>query len=226
MNSDQNKSEINGLTVVVIGSFNPAIFHPLWFSTLGLIRDEEATSAEFGLLTNDISNFSTDWFTLSVTTDRFSIGTADGTKDLVLRDLLIGTFKVLEHTPIRAMGFNSDSHFPMQSEETWHAFGDYYAPKAAWRKIMTSPGLISLTLQGQRDDTVASKVQVKVEPSRQIEHGVYFAINQHYDIEESQFYTPGQGSSKLLHILEQEWASFLSYRESVTVHLLKEFTSK
>lgn len=38
--------EIDGSSIVVLGSFNPAIFHPLWFKINQLIRPEEADSAK------------------------------------------------------------------------------------------------------------------------------------------------------------------------------------
>jgi len=57
---DTERAPLASVSIVAIGSFNPAIFQPLWFSTNGLIRPEEAASATINLITNDVTAFRTE----------------------------------------------------------------------------------------------------------------------------------------------------------------------
>jgi hypothetical protein len=61
------QAELEGLTIVVVGSFNPAIFHPAWFSRCNLIRQEEADSAKVEIVHSEVAQFSGDWFSVQRT---------------------------------------------------------------------------------------------------------------------------------------------------------------
>jgi hypothetical protein len=37
--------EIQGMSIVLVGGFNPKIFHPAWFAAQKLIREKEAEEA-------------------------------------------------------------------------------------------------------------------------------------------------------------------------------------
>jgi hypothetical protein len=88
------------LAIVAMGSFNPAIFHPAWFSGQGLIRKEEFETAKIEIVHRDVCHFAVEWFSLQVTGDRFAMQTGDPAKSQSLRDLVMATFTILEHTPI------------------------------------------------------------------------------------------------------------------------------
>lgn len=206
--------EINGASIVVRGSFNPAIFHPIWFKTHGLIRDEEANTAELEVTHPEISIFSVDWFELRVGRGRFSIETSDSAHFGPLRDLVLATFSILEHTPVSAVGLNRMMHFKMPSEDKWHAFGHLIAPKKVWDRIMKQPGLRSLTMQDSRTDP-PGYTQVKIEPSTKVEPGIVVFVNSHYEIEE-------ENVRALLSILKDSWEKDLVSAEGVVNHLMSQ----
>lgn len=47
--------EILGVEIVLVGSFNPKIFHPAWFAAQKLISQEAADESNVEVVTNDIS---------------------------------------------------------------------------------------------------------------------------------------------------------------------------
>src|ERR1700679_813435 len=116
---------LEGFSIVVLGSFNPTIFQPLWFSSNDLIRKEEAVDAKIEIVHKTTTLFSTEWFSLLVTLDKLQLESKDPTKSLPLRDLALGVFKILEHTPLTAFGMNRVQRFQMASTEKWHAFGHH-----------------------------------------------------------------------------------------------------
>jgi len=67
--------EIQGQSIVLIGDFNPRIFQPAWFGKEHLIRENEADTATIKIIHPDIVSFSTEWFELDITRDRFTIST-------------------------------------------------------------------------------------------------------------------------------------------------------
>jgi hypothetical protein len=112
---------LDGASIVVLGSFNPKIFQPFWFANQGLIRPEEAEKAELAVVHPEISAFNLGWVAVQVSNDRF---TASTLKDPVLmRDFVLGTFQILEHTPVRLMGMNRDLHYTLDTEDDWHRLG-------------------------------------------------------------------------------------------------------
>lgn len=212
--------EVQGVSIVALGNFNPAIFQPLWFSHHNLIRDDEASSAEVKVVHNEVTIFSTNWFSVQVTDGRFMVETQDPTMYQPIRDLALGTFQILEHTPIRAFGFNKDQHFKIASVEEWHTLGDYFAPKAAWENILAKPGLRTLAIQGKRDGCDADMILVRVEPSSQVPQGIYIAVNEHYEIGKESSAKFGDPIKAFLDTLQSAWDSFLSYCDESAQYLL------
>ena len=176
----QGVLEIDGLSIVAVGSFNPAIFQPAWFAHHNLITQADADDANIRFVGKPASLFSTEWFEFQTTTTRFSIEISDSSKGLPLCDLVRNTFKILEHTPISAFGFNSNRHFRLLSKGDFRAFGDLLADKKQWKPILNDPGLILLTMQGKRSH-VDARIQIRIESSAKFEFGVFLGINQQWD---------------------------------------------
>jgi len=179
------KPNREGMNITLVGDFNPKIFQPAWFAAQEppLIPKLEAEAANVEIIHPDVAIFDVDWFRLQVTTDRFHISTTQESRYEFLRDLVLGTFQLLQHTPVSAMGINKDAHWGVESEEVWHEFGNRIAPKDIWNGILEKPGLLSLTIQGVRTDGHKGNVNVTVQPSMQIHPGIYFGVNDHYSVE-------------------------------------------
>src|SRR5271155_3868158 len=92
--------EFELFAIVVLGSFNPAIFQPLWFSQANLIRKEEAETATVQVIFPEVASFSADWLAVQVTRERLQVECKDPTKKEPLLDIALGMFRILEHTPI------------------------------------------------------------------------------------------------------------------------------
>jgi hypothetical protein len=217
---------MQGMSIVAVGSFNPAIFQPRWFSWNNLIPEGEAGDAKIEIIHRDVSIFSTDWFSLQATGDRFLLDTRDPTKCFPLRDLALGTFKILEHTPVSAFGFNSLQHFRMPSEVEWHAFGDFFAPKGAWRDIVSNPGMRAMIIQGKREGSEANQIQIRIEPSTKIRPGVLIRVNEHYETPDDKDANPKDHMVFFLKTLQGSWESFMSYCGDVARHLLAAYSRK
>lgn len=83
--SDAGQSERQRTSIVALGSFNPAIFHPVWFARHELIREAEADASKVQVVSPEVTVVEAEWFSLQVTTERFSLETRDPRKFLPLR---------------------------------------------------------------------------------------------------------------------------------------------
>jgi hypothetical protein len=173
--------EISGSAIVLIGNFNPSIFQPQWFVRQGLLPDVEGENADIKIMAQQVCHFETDRFILLITPDRFTAISKPNTSPAPLRDLVAGTFFILEHTPVTAMGLNHQMHFAMGSTELWHKVGDTLAPKDGWNEVLGGrPGLLSMTIRSELPEVKGGLIHVKVEPSTRVKEGVYFEANEHY----------------------------------------------
>ena len=169
-------------SVVLVGSFNPTIFHPAWLSKYNLIPSVEADGAKVEIIHNELSSFSLEWLHVQVTHQKFVARTNDRSHYNPLRDLVISIFNILEHTPIKQLGMNRQLDFLIDNEKDWHKVGHTLAPKDIWKKSLTEPLLTGLSIESQRTDGLNGKINVRLEPSKRTKYGVFVGVNNHVEL--------------------------------------------
>lgn len=206
------------VSLVLRGTFNPAIFHPSWFARNELIKSAEADAATVKLVCPDAAVFQTGWLQVSVVQDRFSASTTQESYFEPLRDLVIGTFVLLSHTPVRLVGINRDLYFRMPSKEAWNAVGDELAPKPPWSAALQKPGMRAVVMEGERPDQYKGYIRVSVEPfsNQGTKYGVHVSVNDHYQL------TPigdaVQGGDELLELVQKRWRDSMSRSLAIAHH--------
>ncbi len=199
----KSQPDIHGMSIVLVGSFNPAIFHSAWFTKFGLLPEEEGADIQQQVILPDFAQFSLAWLQTQVTPERFQLSTTDPESFNLLRDLAIGTFRILSHSPVRALGVNRDQHYRVDSIQRWHEIGLTLAPSKVWRSSLVDSGMKSLLVEGRRDDGFVGFVHVRVEPSVQVFPGVYIGVNDHFQLEEH-----GDAitdAERAIEVLETQW---------------------
>lgn len=210
--------ELDGVSIVLLGLFNPAIFQPMWFKAHGLIRGDEAESAQkITVISPEISQFKIGEFMMEVWRERFMASTNDTTLFQPLRDLVIGAFSLLEHTPIKAIGINRTMHFSIADIDTLNRFGDFLAPKDSWKELMDTPGLAVMIMKYPRANP-QGEINVRIEASQKVIPGVYFDVNNHYELKKEE--TEVEGAMKAINVLKDNWESGLLFSLKIAEHLL------
>jgi len=194
---------LEGVSVVVRGAFNPVIFHPAWFAAHGLLRDKEAEAAVVNVIHPDLTFIDFGWCVLIVEPQRLQLSTAQEAYFSALRDLLVGTFGLLEYTPCQVLGVNRDFHIGLSSAQAWSALVARLAPPSEWSDILKNPDLRNLIIEGRRPDGRDGYVRVTIEPSAQQERGLYINVNDHF--EDMTRPRDRAGTRWLLEILKGEW---------------------
>jgi hypothetical protein len=166
-------------SIVLVGGFDPRRFQPDWFRQEKLLGQTEAEQAEIRIVAQEVAEWSTEWFDLQVTTNRFFVIAKFESRAESLRDLVVGTFQLLEHTVTTALGLNRTMHYDAGGEENWHRIGDALVPKDLWRPHLAKrPGMRTLQIEEtQRGDGLPGKTIVTVQPSQKYKHGVFFDVN-------------------------------------------------
>ena len=219
--------EIGGADVIVLGTFNPALFTPAWFVLHDLLPKAAADSAEVALIYPQGTEFTFDWLHLQVTAERFSAETSQAPHVRVC-DLVVRVFReYLPHTPLRAFGINRRVHFRVRSLAERDRIGRTLAPVEPWGRWGPALGLdgehggmASLTMS-QLDPpgrAAGGRISVTVEPSNRIGDprlGVYVGVNDHYPIDET---SPTMGCS--IGVLEENFEASLKRSDDIIDHVM------
>ncbi len=205
--------ETQSMSIVLVGNFNTTIFQPAWFARHQLIRDAEAENATIDVITTGLTKFHLDWLRVQVTNEKFEVECTQEPYYELMRDFVIGTFRLLEHTPIKMMGINTIQHFKMHSEEEWHKFGHALAPKELFWSHLKQPGLRNLNIGAKRDDNLNGYIQVSVGLSIIVSPGIYISINNHFEAEEN------ADCREIIDILDQSWIGAVQHAENLITHI-------
>jgi hypothetical protein len=115
------------------------------------------------------------------------------------------------------MGLNRMMHFPIESDEKWHALGDRLAPKEGWNGILGGrPGMAGLDIVAVLPDDEKTPFRIKVQPSVRVKpHGAYFETNEHHNAPES------DGLRSLIATMRARWEAAQKYAYDVANHILE-----
>ncbi|MBU1170505.1 MAG: hypothetical protein KKD44_13160 [Proteobacteria bacterium] len=179
-------------SIVLVGSFNPAIFHPEWLLRHDLISEDDIDINKIDIVHPDLSKFYFDWLAIEVIPSKFTARTNDPSKYSPLRDLVVSIFNILEHTPINQLGLNLIMNFSISSEDDWHRIGDTLAPKEIWNASLQNilsltslnhrVGLKSLSITTKRNDDYDGDINISIGPSAVEKFSVNYSVNNHIEL--------------------------------------------
>jgi hypothetical protein len=205
------------VAVVLLGRFNPRIFQPAWFAARELLAEVDVDPKSI-VMTDGFVAFDTEFVKLLCAQDRcqFVSGATTPTPELI-RDLVIGTFTILAETPIWEFGINHAVHIPPQIrrwDDVTAALGD---PQ---RSLMLLEGqaLQTVVLQSPRTDRYEGSRTLSLQPSVQLETGVYMALNDDVIVHPPDS-RDAIGARRTIEILDDVWDESHTLAESIRVRL-------
>ncbi len=220
--------EISGVSAVLLGDFNPAIFTPSWFALNGLLPERVAETAHLDIASREVTSFNADWLRLMVVPDRFTVETLQAPYVRV-RDLLVRVFKeYLSHTPLGAFGINRNVHFLLRNAAERDRIGRILAPVEPWGALVhqleldgEQSGMTSLTMSqvNPQGRPVGGQINVTVEPSNRIgqgRFGLYVGVNDHYAMDEK----APKASERLIALFEDNFEASLKRSETIMDHIM------
>lgn len=230
------RPQIDQVSVVLLGSFNPAIFLPNWFAQNKMIGEKES-GIPVRLQTREELEFETGNLHIRASLERFEISSVTGQFEHV-KDLLISCFGTfLPHTPVHSMGINRCVHFDTGDFDVRDRVGSRLAPKEAWgewgkeieeaaaedadmykRGGMTSITMLQKNLQFEGRDL---HVQARVEPSLRIGNhtGIFVDVVNHFNLLANG--VQDTSSATAVRTLEANWESSLGRAETIFDQVMK-----
>ena len=179
------------VSVVLVGSLNPGIFHPEWFRRQGILLPQEAEEAKIKIVSPEVTEIRFLDMKLDVFPDRLVLETTDVSRAEKLQDVLINVLAKLPHTPVTACGLNNAIQFDLNDEAYWHAIGHALAPKELiWDDLLEKPGMALLMIKGVRTGDFPGEVNINVAPSKKFPHGLLVSSNFHYAVPANEGDTP------------------------------------
>ncbi len=217
---------VDEMTVVLVGDFNPKIFHPMWFAHNRILRESEAIDATIEVVHSDVTSFSIEWLTVQVLRDRFTAAIKAEVYREHLGDMVQNVFALLRHSPVRQMGLNASFRLGFKSEDDWHGFGHFLAPKSPWDGVLTSPGMRSIVMQGQRDNDLAGHITVTIDPDLRTRSDALVRINDHYESpgQQDERRDPEKGATWALGVLKDNYEASYSRSLGLVRQLISKFT--
>lgn len=172
----------DGMTVVVLGEFDPLQIAPHWLRQMDLISAEDFESQHIEIISPGATVVGVGPVKLRVTNDSLQIAAESAADAEMTRDLAAGILLSKGSPTISAVGVNRLVHFGLPAEER-HAIGDTLAPKGVWSGgVLLRPGMQNVAITGVRDDGYGGSVNVLVQPSNVIQPGVFISVNDHYNL--------------------------------------------
>lgn len=224
--------EIFNSQINILGSFNPPVISPAWLKSNDLIGSDDADCAMEGdslAITPDICRFETEWFSLQVIKQQFVLF-SKGPVTPAFKDLAVGIFTLLEHTPVTAMGLNSIADYKIYSVDEYHKIGDTLAPKKIWNSFYPdsdnqSVGLQEMTLQinpVKRGEKVSGRQKrVSFSSSEKLPNALLFTFNDHFPVTADKK-SKQSASDVTVEIIQTHWQTSMDEAKNLFSSVIKQ----
>lgn len=209
-------------SIVVLGSFNPRIFHPEWFIRKKLVEEWPYADDKGIVVVSDMAQLDLpDQRNLLVLLNKYQVKSSMASNYSALKDLVSSTFKILAESPASSMGMNYHSIIRISDFEHWKVLGQKLAPREAWSKAAgyidgldetkrLELGLWDMTMNIPRKDDLKGflRARINVEgPPNALT--VRFSLNSHVELGES-------GAKAIPEVLSMYWDNSLDFAKSFT----------
>jgi hypothetical protein len=202
------------ISIVLLGSLNPGIFHPEWFRRQDILSSQDAEAAEIKIVSPEVTEVLFLDMKLDVFPNRLVLETLDASRAEKLQDIVLNVLAKLPHTPITACGLNNTIQFDLADEAYWHKIGHTLAPKELiWNSVLENPGMALLSVKGALPDDFPGEVNINVAPSRKFVHGLLVSSNFHYAVPRDDKGTPR--SVEVPQYLQHMWKAALAKAREV-----------
>lgn len=222
--------ERNNWSVVLIGSFNPAIFHPSWFSLNEVISKEIADSAEIQVVHSEVAVFNLGALRLDVQRNRFCVQTEQAPEIALLDFVMIVFGDLLPHSQISQCGINHTVYFRAPSTDRRTQLGRTFAPPAPWgpfgQRIEASNGetvggMTNVSMREVFESTsYLGHCEARLMPGYEIDQntGVQIQVNNHFELKSDK---ESVGTMATLNILKNEFEPSMERCEEIIAAVLR-----
>lgn len=157
-------------SIVLVGNFNPKIFHPEWFIRKEIVAEWDYSNDHIISLPDMSEMELPNELKISAFLNKFQIITSLATEYFSLKDIVVNTFSLLSETPITQIGINLTTIIRIPDIKKWRQFGSNLAPQTFWKDAAkyiesleenkeTELGLWELTMNLPRPDSLVGWIR-------------------------------------------------------------------
>lgn len=174
-------------SIVLIGGFNPLIFHPFWMLQKGLISEKDVTEKEI-LVHDQLTRFKIgEWLEFNVNKNRCEFKIASSEFIPIMMDLIKGTLNALPEVPITAIGINRGCVLKLDNENDYYNVGATLAPLDLWTDSFSKPRLRTIAIEDTTSENFAGKTRcliIKPAEVKDVQYAIDVNMNNHYELQE------------------------------------------
>lgn len=172
-------------SIVLIGGFNPMIFHPFWMLQKGLIAERDVTEDKI-LVHNQLSRFMIgDWLEFTVNKERCEFKVQSKDNVVLMLDLIKGTLNALPEIPVTAIGINKGRIIKIENSDDYYKVGAKLAPLHLWEDSFKNPRLRTIAIEDIKSEEFSGTrrcVIIKPAEITNVPFAIDVNINNHYDL--------------------------------------------
>lgn len=185
-------------SIVLLGRFNPAIFHPEWLDRYKILPIQEIQWAEGEkpkitetqhknrkivieevpplIVTPDLADLRFPSLRIYVDSDKYECSTFQREKFSSIKDVTIKIFKLLSHTPINALGINFEGHWKLKDSAQVILRRLFVGRHENFQKALGDDYQIGGVITSNQKNR---KTTIKFMTSNKIQNGIFFNVNFH-----------------------------------------------
>ncbi|PAT01780.1 hypothetical protein CI105_04640 [Candidatus Izimaplasma bacterium ZiA1] len=182
-------------SIVLVGNFNPLIYHPEWFYKNDILSSEDVNAIINApqpnlVISPALTIFQTANIEVNITPEKFTV---KGRKEpfVIIKDLIIKSFENMGSTPVMQLGVNDHYHVKFDTSADLQIFADSITPKSKWSNLLgeevegddRKSGLVKIVMQ---KNTEEGNINYTIEPSRAVRYGIYISNNHHFNLPEEE----------------------------------------
>jgi len=204
---------MGAVSIELVGLFNPMILQPHWLLANGLIDQDDYqhltdSSENRFVVTPEFTGLRLDWSSIEATRDACSLTSenATDTPDRI-RELALGIFGYLPHTPIHRVSVVYSRHFALPAE-AWDALAERLAPAGPLKPVVTGARLRAVEHIAESDD---GHLTIVVEPSVWDGFTAFVAVEDAIDLDDKD----GRAAQLALRVLDERWKAIRLRAENI-----------
>ncbi len=177
---------VESRSFVILGDFQPSIYHPSWLQSKTIITEAEAETAKVDIITPKVCQFHIDdWLDFFVNRDRLQLVTRHQTQFEALVDFSVNILNAVTIIQATALGINNIFTVSLPDANSYYSIGKNMAAFNEWDDIVDSPRLNDISIKQKEDENnVIVNIGVSpTDPGQKINFGVDISINNHHALE-------------------------------------------
>ncbi|TAJ36593.1 MAG: hypothetical protein EPO55_21185 [Reyranella sp.] len=209
------QEELKGTSIILVGTFDLSAFRLPKLIESGQLVASDLAELNMTAVFDDMIAFDLPWMAVVAEKERIALVTRVK-KPLgePVRDFAVGMLSEMRDPKYRALGINTDFHFQVFDDQRRSAFLTNLAGKAlnfSQKLGLSGAATQSVVVRHTRTDGLPGYIDIKIEPSKKVEKGIYMSINDHFALRPD----ADKAALSAIEVLSDQWKERISFADGL-----------